>query len=392
MAEQYDLRRELVFRKSKDVKKNTPTPGKDGLISKNSVHKVYELKDYVWAEDSLDYSKNSLDTSILSTTPKMIATEFQPFRSYNWDRGLKELAVGKAAEWATSLLSKTLTPADTAAILRDNKDKLPTWLANITDRKNFLFGGEGRSALGGTAMRFIKELLSGKFLGAYEIPFFSDAYLLADNVNGWQDGGSARVFGDSVMQILQEGFEVNFPVTPVWKKSENPLNFQYEFYLINNGIVGGDGVKVSSTDNLVKNFGFLNALASGNYWSQVSFTQQSPNLWDIEVPGRFHKHFCAMGVEITFAGKCRQNAAAVDLINSKVGSDDDTIQKKINLAGDTLFPDAYKIAINVRDLTPNNFNAYLDYLHHGNKVRIASEQEAFGRDDLYTIGIGKKPS
>lgn len=36
-----------------------------------------------------------------------------------------------------------------------------------------------------------------------------------------------------------------------------------------------------------------------------------------------------------------------------------------SIDSDTLWPDAWKLKINVKDLTPNNFNTYIEYFING---------------------------
>jgi hypothetical protein len=128
---------------------------------------------------------------------------------------------------------------------------------------------------------------------------------------------------------------------------------------------------------LVNNFTFLNSLVAGNFWVQLGMIQQSPNLYDVVVPGRFHKYFCAIGIEVDYVGKCRTNETAVEEINRAGGPDVNLSEK------DMLFPDAYKITISVRDLSPNNFNLFLENMNI-DKVTLGSGT-ALSRDDLIDI-------
>jgi len=183
--------------------------------------------------------------------------------------------------------------------------------------------------------------MQGQYLNMYEIPFFSNAYLKADTTDNWSIGGSEKAVGQELATMLQENFSVNFPMMPVWSKSnESNLSIENEFFLINN-----------STDNLVNNFRFLTSLTAANFWVQLGFVQQPPNVFDVVVPGRFHMYYAALGVVVDYVGKVRENPKAVE---------------KLALSGlreDNLFPDGYKVTIAVRDLTPNNFNVFVEFLN-----------------------------
>ena len=58
-----------------------------------------------------------------------------------------------------------------------------------------------------------------------------------------------------------------------------------------------------------------------------------------------------MGTTVTFHGKLRKN----EYMNSVYGK---TIK---SITSDTLWPDAWKIDVRLKDLTPNNFNTYIEY-------------------------------
>jgi hypothetical protein len=107
------------------------------------------------------------------------------------------------------------------------------------------------------------------------------------------------------------------------------------------------------------NFKFLNSIISGAFWLQMDYVQKSPNVYDVEVPGRFHSYYAALGVEVSHVGKLRTNPSVSLSMNSL---------KSLN--ENTLYPDAYKMTLNIVDLCPNNFNNYIDYLRDGRSSQI----------------------
>jgi hypothetical protein len=67
-------------------------------------------------------------------------------------------------------------------------------------------------------------------------------------------------------------------------------------------------------------------------------------------------YWAAMDSEITFEGKLRKNEKVSNEL-SKLGI------KSIDK--DMLWPDAWKIKLTIKDLTPNSFNLYADYYENG---------------------------
>ena len=96
-------------------------------------------------------------------------------------------------------------------------------------------------------------------------------------------------------------------------------------------------------------------------WKVGMGLSQSPNLFRVECPGRFQQLFVSLDVEVTFEGKQRTS-----LLYTKLAGSDQIGMVNAN----TLFPDAYKISIKAKDLTPNCFNIYMNYLRNGNKSAV----------------------
>ena len=313
----------------------------------------FALKDYNWSEE---YSPTSVPEEDYLPIQTMTITEFQPEFSFNW---------GEAADLAAAVAEKGIKMipyvGDAAVSAIDVGLKS---LAHTLNRHTVTAYKSQPDKVVGLPIEFIQGLFDGSYLNAFEVPFFNDTYLKADTTGNWSAGGMEQVMGSRISDIMKQGANVDFPTTPTWQISEvaNRDAITVEFYLINN-----------SDKNLNDNFRFLNSIISGAFWVQLDFVQKSPNVYDIEVPGRFHSYFAAMGVEVSQIGKLRtneyvvkQNGASVQSINSK-----------------TLFPDAYKMTLNIVDLCPNNFNNYVDYFMKGqsSKIRIGATVEKFNTID-----------
>jgi hypothetical protein len=157
-------------------------------------------------------------------------------------------------------------------------------------------------------------------------------------------------FGKPEKHLSLKGFGIDFPSNPKFKakmdKGRNAINV--EFYLVN-----------TNTQWLKRNFEFIQAIYAGSEWLHLPFCQiRPPNIYHVLCPGRFQIYWAAIDVTVTFEGKLRKNVEASNFFMSKG-------IKSINK--DMLWPEAWKMEINIRDLTPNNFNLYAEYYEHGFK-------------------------
>ena len=61
-----------------------------------------------------------------------------------------------------------------------------------------------------------------------------------------------------------------------------------------------------------------------------------------------------------------------------------------SIQADTLYPDAWKVSIQIKDLTPNNFNTYINYFVNGfeGSTKILHQTQNKNGDSLLTMDIG----
>ena len=197
--------------------------------------------------------------------------------------------------------------------------------------------------------------MGGRWLNTYELPYFGGQYLKSAYSNNWTLGDSSGFFGNALTgdgegKAGTKMMGIDFPSNPKFKaqmgQSRDPISL--EFYLIN-------------IDNewLKRNFQFLNAIYAGSNWLHLKYCFiRPPNVYHVICPGRFQIYWAAIDVTVTFEGKLRKNAAVSQELNKFSKAIDD----------DMLWPDAWKININIRDLTPNNFNLYAEYYLNGVKT------------------------
>lgn len=337
-----DLRMSMTFRGNRvetigggvrgDTKNIGNIKAEDTFSAKKA--RIYTLQDYKWT-DPYDGSA-TMDAGL--PTPKLILTEFQPEKVIAWGKLIDNL--GRATMGLTNLLGGAAgtVVAVGAAVTQDGL--IDKYTASINDADQLL-NSEGAS------MSFVQHLLKGQYLSSYEVPFFDNIYFKVDTTGNWASAGAEAMIGQEMARVAQETSNVNFPMSPTWSKTgEDGFDITTEFHLIN-----------SNTQELKRNFSFLHAFAAGAFWVQAGLIQFSPNLYDVYCPGRFHKYWCAMGVTVSYEGKQRQNFEFVDFMRKMYSMQ--------GLGSSFTFPEIYKVTINLKDLTPNNFNVWAENLRMG---------------------------
>ena len=191
----------------------------------------------------------------------------------------------------------------------------------------------------------------GKWLNTYELPYYGNDYISWKNSNKWKVGDVSTFLGKGLAgsdeSLGIKMFGIDFPANPKFSTSMAPNRKEIvsEFYLIN-----------KSDEWLIKNFKFLNAIYAGTNWLHLKYAIiRPPNVYHVLCPGRFQIYWAAMDCEITFEGKLRTN----ENVSKKLGTFTSSVDK------DTLWPDAWKVKLTIKDLCPNNFNLYADYYLNG---------------------------
>lgn len=219
-------------------------------------------------------------------------------------------------------------------------------------------------------MQVVQNMFNGgRWLNTYELPYFGGDYLKANYSNNWTTGDSTGFLGALAGSEKDGGTKmlgIDFPSNPKFKadmkQGRDPIVL--DFYLIN------------SDDNWLKrNFQFLNAIYAGSNWLHMKFCFiRPPNVYHVLCPGRFQIYWAAIDITVTFEGKLRRNENV-----SK-----ELMQYSKAITPDMLWPDAWKMHINIRDLTPNNFNLYAEYYKNGFNAReVADLENVFGVTDMF---------
>jgi len=200
-------------------------------------------------------------------------------------------------------------------------------------------------------------------LNTYELPYWGNAYLKGQYSNDWETGNIQNALGKGLGEMLGN-FGVDYPANPKFKVSMKPTRdpIKTEFYLIN-----------SSAEWLKRNFEFIQAIFAGTSWLHMKYCLvRPPNVYHVLCPGRFQIYWAAMDAVVTFEGKLRKSKdVSRSLREYGINSIDE----------DMLWPDAWKISLNIRDLTPNNFNLYAEYYARGyieDEVAMLGNQISLG--------------
>jgi hypothetical protein len=354
--ENKDIRSSLSFRSY------TQNAGSDGRQQR-----IYTLNDYRWSDIPLISEINNL-----ASLPKLVLTEFQPKKALDLSVIIK--LVDNVAEAVGGGLAKITGGIGSSVIdvVKSGQEQISQVVGRTAINKTAQSYSSTENSEKLTDISEFLNIISGDVLNTYEIPFYGEEYLNAATKDNWSAGNAFEDAGN-MATLMNDGFQMSMLRAPQWKNTfDEGHNWSNEFYLINDNV-----------NNLYKNFKFLNSLTSSSYWVRMPWKaglaiSQSPNLFKVECPGRFMQLFVALDIKVTFAGKTRKSE-----LYSKLGSSDSIGMIDEN----TLFPDAYKISIEAKDMTPNCFNIYMNYLRNGNSASvISSTATEVNADGFGTIG------
>lgn len=231
-------------------------------------------------------------------------------------------------------------------------------------------------------LRIIRMFTNGFWLNTYELPFYGNTYLEESNAGKWTQEGSKRSWGEGIATAL-EGFGMYYPTTPNWSldiANAGRGEINVDFYLIN-----------KDEKWMLRNYKFMHALFSGTQFVMLKHSVvQSPNVYNVVVPGRFEIVWASVTMSATMEGKLRKCSYIAEQLNYHYSSQDsnkaaqvpgknegETQNAKLRFSvgneyqalqaidENTLWPDAWKVSIKIKDLGINCFNNYLNYQMYG---------------------------
>jgi hypothetical protein len=384
-----DIRSSIVFR---SASKNASS----GDSATPSQPKSFSLKDYKWVEK---YQMNGSDDLHLNeAVPKLILVERQPIKKPDWSKIVSSLQAIDSIPGISQLLQTSLSPINSVSQAVGS---------NFLNSKADEYSSSTTKADELLDISDLEKLIEGPVVATYEIPFFNETYLRSNNRDGWSIG-SAMDNAGQFTDIVNDGFQLNILKTPQWQNQSNDgLDWEVEFYLINDDL-----------DSLQKNFQFIHALFPSTQWVRMkadsisgalaeadkkigeslpvyktllettengvlqkagetvddflAFTK-SPNVFRVECPGRFLQLFVALDMEVSYVGNVRQMPLGTKIFNVPL------------VNSDVLYPDAYRVRLSARDLTPNCYNVYANYLMSQEIVTVdANTQSLSPKDRTFT--------
>lgn len=343
---------------------------KGGDAGVSPARSFYMNEDYLFT-DSL--TSPTLDAATFASKPELqtlILSEFQPYNMLS----IADLLPGAADAMAGAMNTVGKLVGQTAISIAKNaliNGQIDRFSKNPSELYEMGYSGAEN---GGTRERKyftpdpvqqVQNMFNGgKWLNTYELPYWGNMYLKGQYSNDWDLGNIQNALGKGLGEMLGN-FGVDYPANPKFKVSMKPTRDQIktEFYLIN-----------SSSEWLRRNFEFIQAIFAGTLWLHMKYCLVRPtNVYHVLCPGRFQIYWAAMDAVITFEGKLRKSK---DVSRALRGYGINSIDE------DMLWPDAWKISLNIRDLTPNNFNLYAEYYARGyieDEVAMLGNQISLGK-------------
>ena len=360
---------------------------KDFLIIDTLSLKGEDIERSNISEIAYGFSKN---IEKMSNIQPLILNEFQPFDMLSpadlMPAGLFE-KLGKFTNQAAVFLGgNALISLGKNYLMKKNIDefsKNPEQLYNIANeidgkaKINLHEKNRVRKYFTSDPVQVIQNMFNGgRWLNTFQIPYYGNDYLIANHKQNWSSSDSSNFLGGlagsnptpgAAPSVGTKGFGIDFPSNPKWTPNlKSNRVIKTNFYLVN-----------TSTEWLVKNFQFIQAFFAGTSWLHMKYCQvRPPNVYHVLCPGRFQIYWAAIDVKVTFEGKLRKNVeASREIMNYGIKSIDE----------DMLWPEAWKVDVSIKDLTPNNFNLYAEYYKDGFKAdEIKSLEEYVGLTDALT--------
>lgn len=300
------------------------------IAMRDSSNNIFYASDYTWSFNNANLASYGLQPDDFQT---ITIYEFQPDRQVAW----KTIIDGVTQFASQNNFAQTLTQ-----ITQSASGLIAAGAEGIVKK---ILANDSQGQTKGTNVKWVNDVMKGKWVGQYQIPFFSDDFMKAWSAENWSMGNAFEG-----KDLLVNNLTANVQDIPTWKFEQgSPLTWKYNFFLINDNI-----------SSLRNNLKFLMSFISGAYWFQdSSFSYRSPNLYRIICPGRFIQLYTALNIEVSYVGKIKKyNKNDASMI---FGNSDPRFTRFLTDEGACNIPEAYKINLMVQDLTPQAFNINANY-------------------------------
>ena len=299
---------------------NNPNDMRYKLRDNSEKDMIFGLDEYNWSINTEELAEMNLTVNDFQ---HLTVYEFQPDLQVSFKR-IADGFIDKNKDKIGSIASTAI------------KQAVNAYAKEISDIRNF-----------STDVAWVDQLMSGYYVGKYDIPYFGNRFLSSDTTSSWSMGNLL-----SNSDYLVNDLTMNVQDIPTWKYDQGQAKeLNVDFYLLNKNIA-----------DTIKNMKFLFSFAAGAYWIQTSLIgYRSPNLYRLFCPGRFLMLYAAMGIDIEFVGKVRRYTPedAKVLFGNNTGFE--PLNVMINRMSSCNIPESYKISVKFKDLTPNAFNIQAAY-------------------------------
>lgn len=311
-------------------------------IMRKKGNSIWYLDDYNWSVDLVNLSK--LGNSI-EDFQKLTIYEFQPDKQISYRR-LVETGLQVSKNILTSLAGK-LAGKRTGEAVRDVIETLTKTLGQGIS--NAATDDPSAAADFANNIEWISNLMSGWWVGQYNVPYFGKDFLAADTTDTWAIGNLM-----SKEEYLVNDLTMNVQDIPTWKYNPGKgKQISTTLFLLNEDI-----------ESVIKNLQFLFTITAGSWWVQTSdWFYRMPNLYRVICPGRFVMLYASMASSVEFAGKIRK--FSVNDAQKIFGGADETNYEAFKLFVSKPeacnIPEAYKLTLTLNDITPQAFNVVANY-------------------------------
>lgn len=304
-------------------------------IMRKKGNSIWYLDDYNWSVDMVNLSK--LGNSI-EDFQKLTIYEFQPDKQISYRR-LVETGLQISKDLLTNLAGKKIG----GEVIKKALETLGVVVTNeftddIADNADYA-----------SNIEWISNLLSGWWVGQYNVPYFGKDFLAADTTDTWSIGNLL-----SKEEYLVNDLTLNVQDIPTWKYNPGKgKQISTTLFLLNEDI-----------ESMIKNLQFLFTITAGSWWVQTSgWFYRMPNLYRVICPGRFVMLYASMASRVEFAGKIRKFSA--NDAQKIFGGTDEANYEAFKLFASKPeacnIPEAYKLTLTLNDITPQAFNVVANY-------------------------------
>lgn len=306
------------------------------------------LQDYNWSMNIQELSEMGLTVDDFQN---LTIYEFQPDQNISFKR-LSDSTIGQIDNWISG---NGVVQAMTGTLLTKVVNATAVDIKGVRD-----FSAN---------VSWIDQMLSGYYVGIYDIPYFGSRFIGTDTTESWSMG---NLLSDK--EFLVNDLTLNIQDIPTWKYNQGQSKeLQTTFFLLNKNV-----------NDIIRNMKFLFSFASGAYWIQSSnFGYRPPNLYRIFCPGRFIMLYAAMGIDIEFVGKVRRYSSEDAKLMFGNNSDFAPLNVMIEQAKSCNIPEAYKISVNFKDLTPGAFNILAAYFTNTSSKNDPNNKDAKNNVNIF---------